>query len=308
MGVPCQPRGVWGFGVFCADLDAGELCKSGWRVHLQDQPFQVLAVLLLRAGQLVTREELRREVWPRDTFVEFDHALNTAVKKIRIAIGDDANAPRYIETIPKRGYRFIAPVQAASDLLSTPVVHPASNETRSRPNLSWPNIALALAMAVVVIGLAGVLGLHRLRAGTPFASARVVVAVLPFEDATEDLKLAGLCDGVTQELISQLGRTEPAKLSVAARANVLTYRHSVKSVAQVGAELRADYLIEGSVRRDGRHLRLSAELIRVSDQARIWGDDFDSEDDDTSPLIVETDIAKAIVMNVRPALLAEPGH
>jgi TolB-like protein/DNA-binding winged helix-turn-helix (wHTH) protein len=308
MGVSSQPRGVWRFGVFNADLDVAELRKSGLRIRLQDQPFQVLAVLLLHAGQLVTREELRRQVWPQDTFVEFDHALNTAIKKIRIAIGDDATAPRYVETIPKRGYRFIAPVHAPNDLLSAPVDNVRLGEILTRHHLSRRNVAYVLAMAVAVIGLAGALGLRRLRAGAPVAPGRVVVAVLPFEDSTDDLKLPSLCDGITQELISQLGRTDPTKLTVAARANILPYRHSLKSVVQVGAELKADYLIEGSLRRDGRHLRISAELIRVSDQARVWGDDFDREDDETSQLIVETEMAKAIVMKARPALVAGQGH
>jgi TolB-like protein/DNA-binding winged helix-turn-helix (wHTH) protein len=303
MGVSSEPKGVWRFGIFEADLDAGELRKNGARIHLQDQPFQVLTVLLLRAGQLVTREELRHEVWPENTFVEFDHALNTAVKKIRIAIGDDANSPRYIETIPKRGYRFIAPGVAPTDVVNTSagvVVSP--NESPRKGDLSRRGVAMAVAACVAILVLTGVVSFYRMRSEAAAARGRVVVAVIPFESSSEDVGQASFCDGITQELITQLGRTDPGKLGLAARASVLPYWHSSKSVQQIGYELQADYVMEGSLRRDGPHLRVSAELIRVRDQARIWGDDFD-EQQNGDLLRVETELAKAIAIKVRSSLL-----
>src|SRR5215469_12535933 len=127
-------RGKFRFGVFEADLDAGDLRKNGARVHLQEQPFQVLGVLLEHAGELVSREDICRRVWGERTFVEFDHALNTAIKKIRIAIGDDACTPRYIETVPKRGYRFIAPIQTQLDVSDKTVVDVVLSENRRTPS------------------------------------------------------------------------------------------------------------------------------------------------------------------------------
>jgi len=108
------------FGVFELDLSAGELRKSGVKLRLQGQPFQVLALLLARAGEVVTREELQQKLWPSDTFVDFDHSLNTAINKVREALGDSASSPRYVETLARRGYRFIAPVQARSESEAAP--------------------------------------------------------------------------------------------------------------------------------------------------------------------------------------------
>lgn len=305
MNVRSPIRGIWRFGVFEADLDAGELRKRGARIRLQEQPFQVLAVLLLREGQLVTREELRREVWPEDTFVEFDHALNTAVKKIRIALGDDACAPRYIETVPKRGYRFIAPVQAPTDLLSGAVGTVVSKIPVAKRNLSRREIAATVGACLAIALLIGVLALHRLRAVTAAEKRRVVMAVLPFDCSRDDVQQV-LCDGIVQELITQLGRTDPEKLGVAARASVLPYRQTSKSLAQIGGELKADYLVEGCLRRDGQHVRVSVELIRVHDQVRIWGDDFDDEDD-KNLLVLESDIAKRIATEVQSAVISRAG-
>lgn len=297
-----QARGVLRFGDFEADLDRGVLRRNGARVRLQEQPFQVLSVLLQAGGQVVTREELRRRVWPEDTFVEFDHALNTAVKKIRIALGDLANSPRYIETIPKRGYRFIVAVQGPADLSEEPVasVLPESPvaEKKSRRS-TW---YLIVGVGAVVAVLLGFMGSYRRRMSV--LTAPRVVAVLPFENFSADHSQGASCDGITQEVITQLGRSDPANLKVTPRANVLPYRHSSKSVAQIGSELKADYLMEGSVRRDGRQVRVSAELIRVRDQSRIWGDEFDAEDD-VHGLEVESGLAQAISAKARSVLMAD---
>ena len=150
MGDSNSSRGVLRFGVFEADLDAGELRKGGTKIRMQEQPFQVLSVLLQGAGALVSREELRQQVWGERTFVEFDHALNTAIKKIRIAIGDDAATPQYIETIPKRGYRFIAPVQKQAVFVVDGTTHAASGR-KAVP--AW-----ILAVAGCAAGCAGKLG------------------------------------------------------------------------------------------------------------------------------------------------------
>jgi TolB-like protein/DNA-binding winged helix-turn-helix (wHTH) protein len=294
-----EPRaGVWRFGEFEADVDAGELRKDGVKLHLQDQPFQVLAVLLRRSGQLVRREELRSEVWPQDTFVEFDQALNTAIKKIRVALGDDANAPRYVETIPRKGYRLIAEVSAPGQMSD------GVADVVSRAELGWSfsgqrTIGALAAIGVLLLG--GILVVRRSPAVQGPAQKKIVLAILPFENWSDGARQKYLCEGITQELITQLGRVDPRRLEVAAHTTVEAYGHTSRTVAEIGRELHADYLVEGSLRSDQQHLRVSAELIRVSDQARIWGDDFDREDGDL--LTLERDVASSIGASVKTKML-----
>jgi TolB-like protein/DNA-binding winged helix-turn-helix (wHTH) protein len=296
------PTGIWRFGVFEADFDAEELRKNGIKIHLQGQPFHVLSVLLARFGRVVKREELRREVWPEDTFVEFDHALNTAVKKIRCALGDDATAPRYIQTISRRGYRFIGDVHPARDSIRKDDPTSVVLAPRQGPSATWGIAAKALIAVAVAILIAFQLT-HRSRAAQTQAIRPIVLAVLPFENWSDDSGLAHLSDGVSQELITQFGRMDPARLAVAARTAVQPYRHTSKTVAELGRELHADYLMQGSLRGDSQHARVSAELVRVSDQVRVWGDDFDFSG--TDPLVLETDVAKSIGARVS-AILFEP--
>jgi TolB-like protein/DNA-binding winged helix-turn-helix (wHTH) protein len=296
------PTGVWRFGIFEADLEAEELRKNGLKVHLQGQPFHVLGVLLTHSGRLVRREELRREVWPEDTFVEFDHALNTAVKKIRFALGDDAMSPRYIETISRRGYRFIGEVHAPSVVIPKPAPPKIeSADDRDDAASKWKLAGKTLVAVAAIILLAFQLT-HRLRVSQSRNPKPVVVAILPFESLSDDSELAHLSEGVSQELITQFGRLDPARLAVAARAAVQPYRQTSKTVTELGRELHADYLMQGNLRGDGQHVRVSAELVRVSDQARLWGDDFDLAGDDV--LRLETNLATSIRTKVRAIVLA----
>jgi TolB-like protein/DNA-binding winged helix-turn-helix (wHTH) protein len=290
-------RGVLRFGVFEADLEAGELRKGGVRVHMQEQPFQVLAVLLQRAGDLVSREDLRQQVWGVRTFVEFDHALNTAIKKIRIAIGDEATTPQYIETIPKRGYRFIAPVQRQVDSVANRV----EDVVLPRRMVSRWTLAGA-AGAMVILAALALLIVRGSESTNAHGTKHIILAVLPFENSSGDAAQEPLCDGLTQELITQLGRIDPSRLGVAARSRVLPYRNASKTVAQIGTELGADYLMEGNLRRNGSHVRVTAELIRARDEQRLWGDEFDSADGGEF-LVVETEIAKEITDKVRADVL-----
>ena len=296
------PTGIWRFGVFEADLDGEELRKNGIKIHLQGQPFHVLSVLLARSGRVVKREELRREVWPEDTFVEFDHALNTAVKKIRCALGDDATTPRYIQTISRRGYRFIGDVHPPGDSIRKDDPASVVLAPRQDPSATWGLTAKAL-IAVAVAILIAFQWTHRSRAAQTQAIRPLVLAVLPFENWSDDSGLAHLSDGVSQELITQFGRMDPVRLAVAARTTVQPYRHTSKTVAELGRELHADYLMQGSLRGDSQHARVSAELVRVSDQVRVWGDDFDFSGTDL--LVLETDVAKSIGARVR-AIIFEP--
>src|SRR5262250_1179507 len=233
---------VFRFGPFEADVQAGELRKDGVRVPLQGQPFLVLAALIERPGELVWRDDLRHRVWPEDTFVEFDHALNTAVKKIRTALGDCANSPEYVETIPKRGYRFLVPVQV-SECSSTRPLEPVS--LWRDPWLGRTAI-LGAVFAIVLLSRAWIATSWEVFPRLP-APRKMVLAILPLEDWSGDGSHGLLCDGITQEL-------------------------------------KADYLMEGNVRDDGELVRVTVELIRASDKARVWGGDFDRESGDSLAL------------------------
>ena len=219
------------FGEFQLDAHSGELRRGGNRIPLQEQPLTVLSVLLQSAGTLVRREDLRRRVWPENTYVEFDHALNTAVKKIRIALGDCADEPRYIETIPKRGYRFIVPVVERSVVADGLVpLEPAGWELMPRKRM------LSLAAVSVLLLCFGALGMRWRSTVAGAEASPSVLSVLPMQDLSDDSSGASLGDGLGDELTVQLGRAAPAKIAVTSRATALTYRHTDKTVAEVARE------------------------------------------------------------------------
>jgi DNA-binding winged helix-turn-helix (wHTH) protein/TolB-like protein len=297
-------RGVVRFGVFEADLRAGELHKDGIRIRLQEQPFQVLSVLLRSPGELVTREQLREEVWPQDTFVEFDHALNTAIKKIRAALCDDAATPRYIETIPKRGYRWIAPLRtpweqpdpAAPPALPTTAEQPVQRVNARTLSSRWMLVAGFLLLGLLIL------------AGFRFISARrssstsLVVAVLPFQNWSDDPGDARTCRGMTADVIGQLAALRLARVQIAPDAAMIEFERSPKPPTEIGRGVGADLILLGNLRSTARHVRLSVELIRVRDNARLWGDSFDHAPGDS--LDVEQDLARQVATSVRTALLA----
>jgi TolB-like protein/DNA-binding winged helix-turn-helix (wHTH) protein len=294
------------FGEFEADLRSGELHKNGLRVRLQEQPFQVLAVLLARPGELVKREELRQQVWPQNTFVEFDHALNTAIKKIRIALVDDASAPQYVETIPKRGYRFVAEVRKATNSPERQT-DAESNAVEPGPTQRWfPKTRTAVALGLILLLSLVVIGIRSRMSPRASTGNRIVLAVLPFEDWTDEEMHASLSNGITQELITQFGSGESSRLLVVPRAACLRYRHSTKTIIEIGRELHADYLLEGNVRGDARHVRVTVELIRARDETRVWGNEFNREPGDS--LALESEVAGAIAGEIRSALLSGPAR
>jgi TolB-like protein/DNA-binding winged helix-turn-helix (wHTH) protein len=302
----CRSRGVVRFGLFEADLHAGELRKGGTRIRLQEQPFQLLTVLLEHPGELITREELRKQVWPEDTFVEFDHALNTAVKKIRVALSDDAVTPRYIETIPKRGYRWIAPLHTASEssptTLSTEPPSPVPGPPVPVPPARLGTSRLILGAAATLILLA-LLVFHLEREARARTAARPLLVVLPFENWSDNPEQVRVCRGITEDVITELASTAP-RLQIAPNAMAKQYENTTKSVAEIGRELGADYVLQGNLRSSDQHLRLNAELIRVRDLARLWGENFDLSPGD--PVDVESNFARSITGRVQPILSSVP--
>lgn len=295
MGPPDSAT-VFCFGGFELETESGELRRGGARVALQEQPLLVLIVLLQGAGRLVRREELRQRVWPENTFVEFDQALNTAVKKIRIALGDCADTPRYVETIPKRGYRVIVPVTIKN--AANEVVEPPRRSARVPLRRS---IELGAALTILLLSV-GLLGL-RSRSGASGAAKPVVLAVLPLDDLSDDSSRAALCDGFGEDLTTQLGNIDPEHIAVTSRAAALSYRHTNKTVAQVARELRAAYLLAGNVRGDAHRVRVNMELIRTGDELQIWGEAFDRESAD--PLTLERELSTEIAKKASAALAAE---
>ncbi len=261
-GRPCRVH----FSVFEVDLRAGELRKQGLKVRLHGQPFQVLAMLLERPGELVSREEIREKLWPQDTFIDFEHSVNSSIKRLREALGDDAATPRFIETLPRHGYRFIAPVQTHYLTLASGL----GQMQQFASKYKWIVVVATLVIASVAVYVLWNYGLNR--QGQP---RRPMLAVLPLENLTGNEELDYVSDGITEEIITELGRINPDRLGVIARTSTSRYKKTTKTVAEMGRELGVDYVIEGSLRQASPRIRVTVQLIRVSDQTHLWAKAYD---------------------------------
>jgi TolB-like protein/Tfp pilus assembly protein PilF len=253
MEEPAQTPRILRFGVFEVDLRSGELHKHGLKIKLQEKPFQVLATLLEHPGKVITREELRRKLWSDDTFVDFEHSINIALNKLRAALSDSAKNPRFVETLARHGYRFIAPVD------------------------------------------------KRVQASRP--SGKVMLAVLPFENLSNDPEQNYFSEGLTEEMITQLGRIQPRRLGVIARSTAMHYKGTGKRVDQIGQELGVGYILEGSVRRAIDRVRITAQLIEVSDQTHLWAETYDRRLAEV--LGIQRDVAKRIAKSLAVELLPD---
>jgi len=292
------------FGVFELDVRAGELRKHGLRVRLQEQPLQILSILLERSGEVVTREELQRRLWPADTFVDFDHGLNKAINKIREALGDSASSPRFVETVARRGYRFIAEVRAAD---AAPVRSPelpirplAAAEAAESPDVKlapWHRLQpLAWKTSVIVLFvLTASLAAWALHfRDRPFAVIRSL-AVLPLESLSSDASQDYFADGMTDELISDLGQL--SALRVISRTSVMVYKRARKPLREIARELNVDAVVEGTVFRSGDQVRITAQLIEAASDKHLWSQSYEGEVRDT--LALQSKVAKAIAEQVR---------
>jgi len=295
------------FGVFELDLRAGELHKHGLRVRLQEQPFQVLAMLLEHPGEVVSREELQKKLWPADTFVDFDHGLNKAISKIREALGDSAESPRFVETVARRGYRFLADVKVAEEAtLRSPEIatlpHPVAEAgdrrdlagkpefpKRRLPSLVWKISALALLLLVASLTAWKIHSWNR-----PSLAIRSL-AVLPLESLSSDASQDYFADGMTDELISDLGQI--SALRVISRTSVMTYKHARKPLPQIARELNVDAVVEGTVLRSGDRVRITAQLIEASTDKHLWSQSYEGELRDT--LALQNQVARAIADQIR---------
>ena len=300
------------FGVFEIDPRAGELRRQGRKIKLQKKSLQLLLLLIERAGEVVLRDELRAGLWPADTFVDFDANIKTALNRLRQSLGDAAENPVFIETIPKTGWRFIAPVTkverpevsstADGEAGAIDSLLPAERVS-SRTSTQWWKLAAvsALLLMLAAIGLL----VWRARKSTTLSSRSLVLLVLPFDNLSGDATQDFFSDGVTDEMITVLGEHVPAGLSVIARTSAMQYRGTRKPLAQVARELGgADYVLEGSVRRSGDHVVVNVQLFRVSDQAVLWADTYQRELADL--VAVQEDVAQRVSSAIVERLTPSP--
>ena len=281
---------IYRFGPYELRPRTRELYNRGTRLKLRPQPFEVLKILVEHAGDIVTRDELHQRLWSAETFVDFEQGLNTSMKVLRGVLNDSANEPRYIETVPKVGYRMIVTVETeqpphAIDAGTAPQAAVEGNFTgkdvspeHTSGALHGRRWAALLVASIVLIGaLAGYLRWSRARDRPQPATGRLMLAVLPFENLTGDAGQDYFSDGLTEEMIVQLGRVDPDHLGVIARTSVMHYKHGDKPLDQIGRELGVQYVLEGSVRRDSDRVRITAQLIQVKDQTHLWSRQYDRE-------------------------------
>jgi TolB-like protein/DNA-binding winged helix-turn-helix (wHTH) protein len=301
------------FGLFEFDTRTGELRREGEVVKLSPQPARVLALLLAKPGEVVLRDELRQELWGRETFVDFERGLNFCILQVRTALGDASENPRFVQTVPRKGYRFIAPVTRSPEhARKSDPARPESPVLGSEFFVLRSRSAVFAAAALLIV--APVAWLTFNRAAVPAAETttdRIRLAVLPFVNLTGDADADYIVDGVTDELIAQLGRVSPQRLGVIARTSVMRYRNNTeKNIADVGRELDVSYVVEGSIRREGGRLRVTTDLVKVSDQAQVWSDAFERPSGDSMDL--QTDlavrVARALTLELVPSFgVAGPG-
>jgi TolB-like protein/DNA-binding winged helix-turn-helix (wHTH) protein/Tfp pilus assembly protein PilF len=323
MGSPAASARIVRFGVFEVDLKATELRKHGMRLKLPEQPFQVLAILLEKPGEVITRDEFRNRLWQSDTFVDFDHGLNNAVMRLREVLDDSSENPRFVETIPRKGYRFIAhideslfiplPVTKERSVGSFPVATNAS-EVPTIPAVAPPPrtvnrhrlwISAILAIAAVAAFVAGI----ALYSRKPYSGASsqgglaqsTSLVVLPLENLSGDKEQDFFADGMTDELIANLAKIR--SLRVTSRSTAMAYKGTRKPLSEIARELHVDAVMEGTVLRSGGRIRITAELIQVSTDRHLWADTYESQLGDV--LALQNRVSSAIVNEIRINLTPE---
>jgi len=273
------------FGVFEADFRAGELRKSGARIKLEGQPIQILALLLERPGELVTREELQQKLWPADTFVDFEHSINRAMKRLREALGDSAETPRYVETLPRRGYRFIYPINGTAAVVSPPI------PWWRRP---WALGGFALAAAGMLLAAvlaSNVAGLRDRAFGVRPGPIQAIV-VLPFKNNTNDPALDSFADALTDALTTDLA---PVKsLRVISVTSSMSYKGQNKKLPEIARELKVDAVVEGSVMGSAGAMQVTVQLVHAPSDAHLWANKYQADlSDPTLPARLARDIIAA---------------
>jgi TolB-like protein/DNA-binding winged helix-turn-helix (wHTH) protein/Tfp pilus assembly protein PilF len=316
-------RRIVSFGVFEADLDNRQLTKSGYRIRLQDKPFQVLALLLERQGMVVTREELKETLWPADTFVEFDVGLNTAIKKLRAALSDAADNPRFVATVPRVGYRFLLTVSTVELSIAVegktnaqaPTTNAEPGEPTDSPALSlnpraetshtWVRSALlsrlgffqwsAVALVIILAMGAGIKLLVKRTVPPLDPGAIQAIAVLPLQNMSTDPAQEYIADGMTDEIITDLAKLAGPK--VISRTSAMQYKNARKTIPEIARELNVGAVVEGSVERSGNRMRIRVQLIQASTDQHLWAEAYDRQLSDV--LKLEADLAQDISREIQ---------
>ena len=311
------PVKVVRFGLFEVDLESNELRKKGLRVKLQDQQLNLLRILLEHPGTLVTRDELRHRLWKPGTFVEFDHSLNTAMMRLREVLGDSSENPMLIETVPRKGYRFIAPVHdlkkeqetqrpltsvdaEVEDELNLAATTPNDHSSNAVPIRLIRQVSLSraiLAGLAVALFVVAVLFLFRQNLGLVSSEPKQIssIAVLPMENLSGDNNQDYFADGMTDELIASLARI--SSLRVISRTTAMEYKGTHESLEKIAHDLHVDAVVEGTVLRSGDRVRITAELVQVSTDRHLWADTYESPLGDI--LALQNQVAAAIVSQIR---------
>lgn len=297
MPVHAPERTAVRFGVFEINFQTGELRKNGIKIKLQEQPFQLLTFLLEHPGEVVTREQLRQKLWPEGIYVDFERSLNRAVVKLRDALGDSAESPRFVETLPRRGYRFIAPV---SDTVAAPVLQPSEVLNHGKSNIRWWRLAL-IAVVLLVSGIGTFRVIKSARSQPRSINA---IAVLPLDNLSTDPAQDYFADGMTDELITELAQL--GKLRVISRTSVLRYKKTRLTLPEIARELNVDAVVEGSVLRSGDRVRISAQLVDARADRHMWAHSYEGELRDV--LAVQREVAQQIAQQIRLSVSGEQNH
>ena len=293
------------FGVFEVDLQASELRKQGIKVKLQQQPFELLAMLLEHPGEVVTREEVQKRLWPADTFVDFDRGLNRATNRLRESLGDDAESPRFIETLPRRGYRFIAPVVKSdesghvAELVPPQADTVPTNGSPYSPGYDRVRLRIGFVTALVAIALLTVAAWFAFF--RPRHGAIESVAVLPFSNGSSDSNAEYLSDGITESLINNLSQLP--NLRVMARSTVFRYKANDADPQKIGNGLHVQAVLSGRLLQQGNVLIIQAELMDVKTGVQLWGGQFNRSAEDV--LALQDDLSREIAEKLRVKLTGE---
>jgi TolB-like protein/DNA-binding winged helix-turn-helix (wHTH) protein/Tfp pilus assembly protein PilF len=273
------------FGAFELDVRSGELRRSGVLIRLSPQQLRLLRFLAEHAGQVCTREEIQREIWGSEVFVDFDRGLNVCIAQIRAALNDDSEAPRFIQTAPRRGYRFLAPVEQVTAASAIALPEPA----RVRAVFTRTTL-VRTALTLLCVGLAAA-------AWSVWSPpGRTMLAVLPFENLTRHAEDGPTIDGLADELITQFGTVDPARLGVIGRTSVMRYASNRPTLAEAGRELGVDYIVEGGFRNEGGRTRISVRMVKAADQAQVWSETY--EQDAAGHLEMQEEIAARVSVAV----------
>jgi TolB-like protein/DNA-binding winged helix-turn-helix (wHTH) protein/Flp pilus assembly protein TadD len=297
---------------FELDVRAYQLRSGGIPLKLKPMPMELLLFLVERRGELVTREQIVEKIWGKGVFLDSDNSINSAISRIRQVLRDNAEQPRFLQTVTGKGYRFIAPVEATDSAPEDDVAPPAipvvevpagtGSELRTVPPVHNRRWLLLVGAALVVLAVVA-LGVYVQRSRPPSrlqGNGRLMLAVLPFENLTGDASQDYFSDGLTEEMITQLGRIDSQRVGVIGRTSVMRYKNNPKALDQIGQELGVQYVLEGSVRRDAGRVRITAQLIQVKDQTHLWAQEYDRDLKDL--LVLQGEIARQISAEIEVAL------